>query len=427
LVSEPGEPIATVALGERVDPANAPRPSNESERLVFRQLYETLVRADCDGRVGPGLAVAWRLDPSGSAWVVTLREDARFSDGSPVTSADVVSGWSLGDGAELRPDVRRLVRSIVAVDERTLLIALRSLRADAPVALAHTDLAVARRVTGTLWPLGTRPGRVVQDGAQQPQRPSVITLQQLPEPASAIRFLVAPGRDGRDLLDEGIDLLVTRDTTTLNYAVTLPQYAAVPMAWQRTHVLLNPGRTAASPALPAEARESLAHDAVRGEARGAQGPFWWQTLSACEFTYSRPQDPAAAGRIVYDADDAVARDLAERLVALVNASVPGSTAILDALLPDRSKRTYQRAAGLTGEALVAARRRGNEGAYIVALERRPMDSCREMLILAENAGWIEPDAIVPLVDTRLQAIVRRGRSGAVMEWDGGLLIVDGRR
>src|SRR5215813_12036840 len=34
LISEPGEPVGTVALGERVDPGNAPRPSNESERLV---------------------------------------------------------------------------------------------------------------------------------------------------------------------------------------------------------------------------------------------------------------------------------------------------------------------------------------------------------------------------------------------------------
>ena len=39
--------VTTAALGERVDPVNAPHPSNESERLVFRQLYETLVTVDC--------------------------------------------------------------------------------------------------------------------------------------------------------------------------------------------------------------------------------------------------------------------------------------------------------------------------------------------------------------------------------------------
>src|SRR5207249_6994895 len=34
LISEPGESVATVGLGERIDPANAPHPSNESERLL---------------------------------------------------------------------------------------------------------------------------------------------------------------------------------------------------------------------------------------------------------------------------------------------------------------------------------------------------------------------------------------------------------
>src|SRR5262245_51880483 len=60
LIGEPGEPLATVALTDRVNPANAPRPSNDSERLLFRQLYESLVRVDCEGRVMPALAASWR-------------------------------------------------------------------------------------------------------------------------------------------------------------------------------------------------------------------------------------------------------------------------------------------------------------------------------------------------------------------------------
>src|SRR5262245_39737532 len=62
LIAAPGEPVATVALTERVDSSNAPHPTNESERLLFRQLYETLMRGDCTGRLVPGLAESWRLD-----------------------------------------------------------------------------------------------------------------------------------------------------------------------------------------------------------------------------------------------------------------------------------------------------------------------------------------------------------------------------
>src|SRR5438309_4975622 len=443
LISEPGEPVATVGLGERIDPANAPHPSNESERLLFRQLYETVVRVDCNGRVEPGLAASWRLDANRSTWIVTLRDKARFSDGTPVTAADVVSDWSVGSsGDELRPEVRRLVRAVSALDDRTLEIALRSERGDAPLALAHTDLAIARRVPGSLWPVGTRPARIAPDGdspaSTGPTGRSVITLIRLPadspsldrpENLLSVRFIVAPGRDPRDLLDQGVDLLLVRDSRALDYAATLPQFVTTPLEWQRTHVLLIPGRARTSPPLSAEAREALAHDAVRGEARGALGPFWWQSLPGCEVAYSQPrsQAPSTTGRIVYDRSDGAARDLAERLVGLVRASGPGAAAILDALVPDRPSRTYQIAAGLTGEALVMARRRGNDAGYIMVFDRLPLDPCREKLVMLDNVGWVDPETIVALVDTRLQVVVRRGRSGVTKEWDGGLLIVDGGR
>jgi hypothetical protein len=424
LISEPGEPVRTVALREPVDPANAPRPSNESERLLFRQLYETLVRVDCDGHVRPGLANSWRLDAGRRAWIVTLRGNAQFSDGTPVTAAVVLSDWIIGNGPELRREVSRLIRSIVAIDDRTLEITLRNPREDAPLALAHTDLAIGRRVPGSLWPLGTRAATVALEGDTH-GGPSIFTLTRVSaDSATSVRFLVAPGRDTRDLLDETVDLLLTRDSMALDYAATLPQFASVPLPWQRTHVLLTPGRARTSRSLSTEEREALAHDAVRGEARGAAGPFWWQSVSNCEFAHSQPQasSPSTAGRIVYDENDGTARDLAERLVGLVRASGPGAAAILDALIPDRPSRTYQRATGLSGEALAMARRRGNDAGYIVALESHPLDACREMQVLADNVGWVDPETIVPLVDTRLKAIVRRGRSGVTTEWDGGLLI-----
>ena len=422
LISEPGEPVGTVALSEPADPAHAPHPSNESERLLFRQLYETLVRVDCTGRVVPGLADSWKFDPSLRAWIVTIRPNPRFSDGTQLTAVDVVSAWSTG--GDLRPEVHRLVRSIRAVDERTIEITLRNQSADAPVALAHTDLAIAKRVAGSRWPLGTRPTKIATDGETSPSSTSstaVITLENV----TSIRFLVSPGRDERDLLDQGVDLLLTRDEKVLDYAATLRQVVSLPLQWQRTRVLLTPGRARTSRALSPEERQALADDAVRGPARGALGPFWWQSLPDCEIAYPQRHDqsPSPSGRIVYDAGDGVARDLAERLVGLVRASGPGAAAILDALLPERPNRTYQSATGLSGQALASGRHGGTDAAYIMSFDSRPLDPCREMQALIDDVGWIEPETIVPLVDTRLQAIVRRGRSGVIVDWDGGLLLV----
>ena len=420
-MAEPGEPIATVALSDRVDASNAPRPSNDSERLLFRQIYETLIRSDCMGRVVPGLAASWRLDGDGRTWIVTLRDNARFSDGSPVTAMDVRASWSsTGGTGDLRSSASRLVESIVAVSERVMAIRLRSQRTDAPMPLAHADLAVAKAVADSPWPAGTRSTRITEDRGAAPIGPSAFVVARENQPP--IRFVVAPG-DPRDLLDRGAELLLTRDPATLRYAASLPQFQSVPLAWQRTYVLLTPGRSRTAPLLTESSRHALASDAVRGEARGAMGPFWWQMLADCEIGRSAPPgQPSPTPRIVYETADMAARDLAERLVGLARVPGPSATVLLDALLPDRPRRTYERATGLAGEALAVARRRGTDAGHIVAVASSPVDPCRELQALMNGTPWLDPETIVPLVDTRLHAIVRRGRSGVSAESDGGLVI-----
>jgi hypothetical protein len=217
--------------------------------------------------------------------------------------------------------------------------------------------------------------------------------------------------------------MLTRDPAALDYATTMKQFESVSLPWKQTYVLLTPGRARASPSLPEDARQVLADDAVRGEARGARGPFWWQTSPACGIALPPTRNESSPiPRIVYDATDGVARDLAERFVGLARAPGAGDTAWLDVLLPDRPSRTFQRAAGLTGDALAVARRRGADAGYIVSVDSRPLDPCRDLLALLDTAQWLDPETIVPLVETRLHAIVRRGRSGVTAEWDGGLTI-----
>src|SRR5207249_1841429 len=94
----PGDTAATrdtvrVALVGSVDSTHAPVPRSDAERLVFRQLYETLVRVDCSGRVTPGLADSWVSSDSGRRWTFSLRRGAQFWDGVPVTARDVLASW----------------------------------------------------------------------------------------------------------------------------------------------------------------------------------------------------------------------------------------------------------------------------------------------------------------------------------------------
>jgi hypothetical protein len=423
LVAEPGEPIETVALVDRVDPANAPRPSNDSERLLFRQLYETLIRIDCRGQAVPGLAAAWRLEPDGRTWIVTLRDGARFADGTDVTAADIRAAWTRNANGDLQAPAARLVQSVAVAGDRTVAITLHSRRSDAPVALGHADLAIAKPVEGAPWPLGTRGSRLGtgdRPAGGSPTRTLTVVRDTLP----AVRFLIASG-DARDLLDQGADLLITRNPAVLGYAATFSQLQTLPLAWQRTYVLAVPGRPRSSPSLSEEQRQVLAGDAVRGEARGAREPFWWQPAADCVVPAAPPRAQASPSpRIVYDAGDSAARDLAERLVGLGRVASPAATAFLDVLLPDRPKRAFQRATGLSGAALALARRQGADAGYVLSVDTQPIAPCRDLEVLMAGARWLDPASLVPLVETRLRAVVRRGRAGLTMESGGGAVLTN---
>ena len=134
-------------------------------------------------------------------------------------------------------------------------------------------------------------------------------------------------------------MLLTRDPAALDYAATLPQFQSVPLAWQRTHVLLDT-RPLALVAVAVGGRAAGSRRRC-GSRRGAGGARPVLVADDCRIARSlslrRETTSPPTPRIVYDASDGAARDLAERFVGLVRASGPAATAFLDALLPDRPR------------------------------------------------------------------------------------------
>jgi hypothetical protein len=109
--------------------------------------------------------------------------------------------------------------------------------------------------------------------------------------------------------------------------------------------------------------------------------------------------------------------LAERLVALASGERPQ----LRIVSPTRSQGTIPTAAGLSPSEFAAALRSGTELAYVLRLRRL------ELGTLIAQAPWLGSrtgllDAIVPLVDTRQRAVMRRTLSGLTVDLDGTVVL-----
>lgn len=92
---------------------------------VSHHIFETLVNADPDGRIKPGLAEAWRMDGD-SAWLLTLRRNVTFHDGAPLTAADVVFTLARAPNVPNSPSsyaqYTKLIERVEALDAHTVRI-----------------------------------------------------------------------------------------------------------------------------------------------------------------------------------------------------------------------------------------------------------------------------------------------------------------
>ncbi|MFC6276715.1 ABC transporter substrate-binding protein [Psittacicella hinzii] len=60
---------------------------------VVSNLFEGLTTFDAKGKLILAGATSWSVSEDGLTWTFKLRQDAKFSDGSPVTANDYVAGW----------------------------------------------------------------------------------------------------------------------------------------------------------------------------------------------------------------------------------------------------------------------------------------------------------------------------------------------
>ena len=405
-----------------IDRAHAPEPTNAAEQLVFAQAYETLIDVDCDGRAQPALAASFALDASGTRVLILLRDDARFSNGAPVTARDVLASWQAT--AERPTRGGRLARTVAA---GTTVTGSHGMMVSLPDAgwqvLASSALAVYQPATASSavdWPAGTGRYRIVDD---QARAPSSAVLLEPSTPSSNSHLLtrrIASG-DARDAVDAGADVIITADPVAVAYASTRGNLAAIPLPWTRTYALAAPTTSShiiatlvRDDAESTTLRESLARDAVRVEARAVKRPYWRDVATACaanvDAQHAAPAPSRQSNRIVYRRDDNIARGVAERIVALEPQAV---------------------AAALGPADFASALRAGGDLAYVLDLLRASLSPCNDLGELLLDVPWLSsgnPEAkLVPLIDTRGTAIIDRKRVSGTMDWCGTLRFGSSRK
>lgn len=165
-----------------LDPAKA---VGLPEIQVIRDLFEGLVNQNEKGQLEPGVATKWQSNDN-RTWTFTLRDNARWSDGSPVTAQDFVYSWQrLVDPKNTSPfawfaalaginNAQAIIDGkmpadklgVTAVDDRTLRINLDKPVPYFPNLTANFSLyPVPKAVVEKFGNDWTKPGNLVGNGA----------------------------------------------------------------------------------------------------------------------------------------------------------------------------------------------------------------------------------------------------------------------
>ena len=177
-----------------------------ADRTLAGLIFSGLVRPGASGTYEPDLAESWTTDAKGTTWTFTIRPDATWQDGVPVTADDVVytvealkspdsAGGMSGAWAEVTAEAvdARTVRFTLATPIAGFLAALTQallpahLLADMPFAdLATSDFA--------RLPVGTGPFSLVELDAEhavlQPTTPAAGQME--PTPGPSLDSLASP-------------------------------------------------------------------------------------------------------------------------------------------------------------------------------------------------------------------------------------------
>ncbi|MBL0389347.1 peptide ABC transporter substrate-binding protein [Tumebacillus sp. ITR2] len=92
--NEPQE--INLTIGDEVPSLDSVKGTDSISFTILGQINEGLIRLDEKGRPVAGVAKEWKTSEDGKTYTFTLRDDAKWSDGSNVTAQDFEYAWKRG-------------------------------------------------------------------------------------------------------------------------------------------------------------------------------------------------------------------------------------------------------------------------------------------------------------------------------------------
>lgn len=153
---------------------------------ILRDLFEGLLNQDAKGNLIPGVAESWEANDDNTVYTFKLRDDAKWSNGDPVTAGDFVYAWqraadpataspyswfvelmSIENAAEIiAGDKDPSELGVEAVDDHTFKVTLTSALPYFAAMTTHATTFPVHKATidehGDQW---TRPENMVSNGA----------------------------------------------------------------------------------------------------------------------------------------------------------------------------------------------------------------------------------------------------------------------
>lgn len=158
--------------------------STVAEGHIMRDLYESLVVQNAEAEIVPGVAEEWEISEDGLTYTFHLRDDAKWSNGDPVTANDFVFAFRrLQDPETAAPyanlhfiienaeainkgEMETSELGVTAIDDQTLEIQLNTPAPYFLEMLTHqTGLPLHQASVEEFGPDFTKPGNMVTNGA----------------------------------------------------------------------------------------------------------------------------------------------------------------------------------------------------------------------------------------------------------------------